>query len=618
MEDILRFFEKEDTYAGKINQNNISVPLSMAAVGNEEYIDMYNLSQAGGYSIKTGMPGVFDDRFAVGKGEDLHQGQYQKGNIDLNNRPIVDMGDGSFATVRSMSFQPSEGEFAGKQVLVPTISDDGNVWSDEEAIENFNQTGKHLGVFDTIDDANEYAQQLHQDQEKQYKPYWDDQNDFSEGGPTGFATDISSYQMPSYMDEAKSGTDMIAPNTKKRKYSQAEIYEIADHYASMFGIPHTIARNLIRQESGGNPNAISKAGAAGVMQLMPGTAKGLGVKDRFDPAQNIWGGYRYLRMQFDKFKSWPLALSAYNAGPGNVLKYKGIPHITETQNYVKNILAGTPWEINSNAFPIVHDLKSPENQAKFINPDTGMLSTVGMNNFVYIINNSATYKNKVKQIETNRPELLENKPEYSDFKKYREMKTADGKPLFVKGDINGFKVLMKNSDRVDGKLNPVTYSEIAKDMAKNQTSHLPKHLQEASEALLRTFHERYDGNYFKSNKMHTSEKFGLANLTSEEYEKYGVPISCQQNPILQARVLDQEFQRAEDILGSVNKAIYALSGGSLKDEYGKIRTWDEIKKDKENFMKRYFIVPSKDDKIRDAVNKQVETFHNTFRKLRGM
>lgn len=612
MEDIIDFFEKEDTYAGKISQNNISIPLSMVAVGNEDYIDVYNSSQINNYAIKTGMADVFDDHFlAENNEEDLHKGQYQKGNINLNDRPIVQNKDGSFSTVRSMSFQPSEGEFAGKEVLIPTISDEGKVWSEEEAIDNFNQTGNHLGVFDTIEDANTYAQQLHKDQETQYKSKF-------EGAPTGFAVDLGDLYKTSYMDLAKSGTPTSRPQTQKRVYTRKELFEIADHYADMYNIPLTIAHNLIRQESGGNPNAVSNKGAGGIMQIMPDTAKGLGIQDRFDPAQNLWGGFKYLRAKFDEFKSWTLALAAYNAGSGAVRKHKGVPPYRETLNYVKNILKDTPYEKDTTSFPIVHSLNNSTNQRKFINPDTGLLSTTGMNNFIYEINNGAAYKGKVQQIVTNRPELLENKSEYADFKKYREMKTAEGKPLFVKGDVNGFKVMMKNSNRVNGKLNDVAIPEIAKDMSNNQTEYLPNHLREVSEALLDTFKERYDGNYFKSNKMHTSEKFGLANLTSEEYTQYGVPINCQQNPILQARVLDQEFQKAEDILGSINKAIYALAGGTLKDNNGKIKTWDEIKQDKENFMKRYFIVPSKDNKTRTLINAQVNFFNQRYRQLRGL
>ena len=103
------------------------------------------------------------------------------------------------------------------------------------------------------------------------------------------------------------------------------------------GIPEDLFLRLVTQESGWNPQARSHKGATGLAQLMPGTARLLGVDPR-DPAQNLDGGARYLAEQYRAFGDWRLALAAYNAGPEAVRKYGGIPPYRETQNYVVAIL----------------------------------------------------------------------------------------------------------------------------------------------------------------------------------------------------------------------------------------------------------------------------------------
>lgn len=118
----------------------------------------------------------------------------------------------------------------------------------------------------------------------------------------------------------------------------AEVEGTIQSAARRYGLDPALLRAVIEQESGFNPKAISAAGALGLMQLMPGTARDLGVTDPFDPAQNIDAGARYLRQQIDSFGSLPLALAAYNAGPGAVRRYGGVPPYAETRTYVERIL----------------------------------------------------------------------------------------------------------------------------------------------------------------------------------------------------------------------------------------------------------------------------------------
>jgi soluble lytic murein transglycosylase-like protein len=110
--------------------------------------------------------------------------------------------------------------------------------------------------------------------------------------------------------------------------------------ATKYGIDPALLAGLVKQESGFNPNARSGAGATGLTQLMPATARGLGVTDPTDPVQALEGGAKYLREQLDRFGGDErLALAAYNAGPGAVQRFGGVPPYAETQNYVKVVLA---------------------------------------------------------------------------------------------------------------------------------------------------------------------------------------------------------------------------------------------------------------------------------------
>ena len=122
--------------------------------------------------------------------------------------------------------------------------------------------------------------------------------------------------------------------------TRSEIDNLITKYADKNGLDEDFVKAVINQESGFNPNATSHCGAMGLMQLMPATAQGLGVKDAYDAEQNIEGGTKYLKGLMDRFDNdKSLALAAYNAGPNAVKKYNGIPPYAETQNYVKKVLS---------------------------------------------------------------------------------------------------------------------------------------------------------------------------------------------------------------------------------------------------------------------------------------
>ncbi|MGV6813230.1 MAG: lytic transglycosylase domain-containing protein [Brevirhabdus sp.] len=141
-----------------------------------------------------------------------------------------------------------------------------------------------------------------------------------------------------YSNSSRLMPKAVAPSTIPRytgKY-KGEYLLMARNAARKHGVPEELFLRLIEQESRWNPKAVSHKGAIGLAQLMPETARSLGV-DPNVPSANLDGGARYLRKQYDRFGNWRLALAAYNAGPEAVEKHDGVPPYAETKSYVRII-----------------------------------------------------------------------------------------------------------------------------------------------------------------------------------------------------------------------------------------------------------------------------------------
>jgi soluble lytic murein transglycosylase-like protein len=118
-----------------------------------------------------------------------------------------------------------------------------------------------------------------------------------------------------------------------------EIQSLVSDAAHTTGVPEGLVRAVLMAESAGDPSAISTTGAQGLMQLMPGTSSGCGIANPFDPTQNVYCGASYLRSLLVRYhNNATLAVAAYNAGPGAVARYRGVPPFPETRAYVERVL----------------------------------------------------------------------------------------------------------------------------------------------------------------------------------------------------------------------------------------------------------------------------------------
>lgn len=169
-------------------------------------------------------------------------------------------------------------------------------------------------------------------------------------------------------------TGWLRMSEMSRSQYATEIREIASRH----GVDPTLVESVIRAESAFNPTAVSRTGARGLMQLMPKTAVALGVRDSFNPRENIDGGVRHLRYLLDRYPgNLPFAVAAYNAGEGAVDAYRGIPPYAETQQYVQRVLQGGGAWTGRSALPrSVYRYAGPNGSVTYSNLPPGSRLTV--------------------------------------------------------------------------------------------------------------------------------------------------------------------------------------------------------------------------------------------------